>query len=104
MKGPDGNSRRIVFYEEPTMIGLEASYTCKGETRTSLRHVWNADTGQSGYVDPAGVSAMAGDEAVVGVAYTDMTGLEVSAPSRGIYVKTTRYADGTVKNERICFR
>lgn len=104
MKWPDGNSRRIFFYEEPTTIGLEASYTCKGETRTSLRHVWNADTGQSGYVDPAGVSAMAGDGAVVGVAYTDMTGLEVSAPSRGIYVKTTRYADGTVKNERICFR
>ena len=47
---------------------------------------------------------MAGDEAVVGVAYTDMTGPEVSAPSRGIYVKTTRYADGTVKNERICFQ
>ena len=38
MKWPDGNSRRIFFYEEPTMIGLEASYTCKGETRTSLRH------------------------------------------------------------------
>jgi len=41
------------------------------------------------------------DTEAIGIYYTDMLGRRVSPRHRGIYIKTTTYSDGTVKNEKI---
>lgn len=41
------------------------------------------------------------DTEAIAIHYTDMLGRRVSPNHRGIYIKTTTYSDGTVKNEKL---
>ena len=101
MKWSSETTRRIYFYEEPQTVALESSYTIKGETHSSLRYLYDVATGEGKYMDFSGISTIAADKAVVSVTYTDMTGKVVSSPVHGLYIKSTRYADGTVRNEKV---
>lgn len=101
MKWNGENNRRIYFYEVPETVAIETSYTVDGDTHNSLRHVYNVATGESRYVDPAEISTITGDKTIVKVIYTDVTGMVVASPEHGLYIKTTSYADGTVRNEKV---
>lgn len=51
--------------------------------------------------DSSGIEDVATDSEVVSEVYYSMQGVQVVAPEAGLYVKVTRYADGTTKSERI---
>lgn len=101
MKWSSETTRRIYFYEEPQTVALESSYTIKGETNSSLRYLYDVATGEGKYMDFSGISTIAADKAVVSVTYTDMTGKVAKSPVHGMYIKSTRHADGTVRNEKV---
>jgi hypothetical protein len=51
--------------------------------------------------DPTSVRRLPNDTEAFGIYYTDMLGRRISPRQGGIYIKTTTYSDGTVKNEKI---
>lgn len=48
-----------------------------------------------------GVNAVVADKQVASESYTGLDGVKVANPERGVYVKTIRYADGSVKNVKV---
>ena len=81
------------------------------QDKTKLRVVAALVNTQSGEVvnaekatvtdDPTSVQRVQRDTEAIGIYYTDMLGRRVSPRHPGIYIKTTTYSDGTVKNEKI---
>lgn len=53
--------------------------------------------------NPTPVRSLKDETEAIGIYYTDMLGRRVSPRRGGIYIKTTTYSDGTVKNEKITF-
>lgn len=52
------------------------------------------------YDDPAAISAVTASAAQTAT-YYDMTGRRVAAPAKGLYVKKTTLADGSVKSQKV---
>ncbi len=51
--------------------------------------------------DPSNVGSVGPDKEIMDMKFFDMQGREVVNPSKGIYVKTVKYSDGSVKTSKI---
>lgn len=52
------------------------------------------------YSDPTGIDGTLAEKKIRSINYFDLSGREVSAPVKGVYVKRTSYADGKVVTEK----
>lgn len=93
----DGTMHGLYFYTtEFNKLGIQVTYTAdNGETAKS-DIAWY-------HVTANGInSAKTGSETdVKSVIYTDLAGRKLSAPAKGITIKTVNYADGTVKSFKL---
>lgn len=93
----DGTLHNVYFYSTGfNKIGVEVTYTGGGETHSS-GIAWY-DTSN---INNAMIS---GNNAVKGVSYVDLSGRKVSNPTNGVFIKSVKYADGTVKNVKVVKR
>ena len=81
-----------IFSEGFDRIGVQMVYTGAGEVNKS-DIVYVSATGD----DPDGIHNATANGQPISTTFTDLSGRRVAAPSKGIYVKTTRYANGAVK-------
>ena len=88
----DGNYHGITLHNvNATRIGLQTVYIMGGETRRSSIVY---------YGETDGISATKSSEAVKTV-YYDLSGREISNPSKGIYVKVVEHADGSRSTSKV---
>lgn len=74
-------------------LGIQVFYTAGGETRASRLVYFGDKNAINGIADEG--------KTVVSTTYTDMGGRRVTNPSKGIYVKSVTYADGTTRKLKI---
>lgn len=87
-----GNKRSMYFYKSDyTSFGVQALYK-DGDT------VYRSNIVRYGELD--GISATEAANAK-SMEYTDLCGREVKSPSTGIYIMTTKFADGTKKSVKV---
>ena len=88
-----GNAHAIMIYEKAKRIGVQAFYQ-DGDNRLVTDIV---------YSDGTTVSSVNGvtDVATGETFYTDLSGRRVVKPTRGIYIKSVRMVDGSIKSEKI---
>lgn len=89
------NDRRIYFYKDPkTSLGIESLYI-DGDTRLTVgvtEYFLNTDG-----IATSPVST----KRSVSVEYTDLQGRRVNRPTKGIYVRTVTFDDGTKESKKI---
>lgn len=93
----DGTERNVSFFRTDfSRLGVQSIYKGGGETRRS----------DIVYATTTGINGVSGDasKVVKGIVYTDLSGRRVANPAKGIYIKTTTYADGNVRNVKIVKR
>lgn len=57
----------------------------------------------TGYIASSGVEALPSESEIVSCEYYDLTGARLQAePSKGVFIRLSRNADGSVKSEKIC--
>lgn len=91
----DENNRRVYFYKEPKhKLGLEALYIDKDNRLSS---------GITEYLlDETGIDEnTATAKRIASVEYADLTGRRVSRPTKGIYVRTITFDDGTKESKKV---
>lgn len=80
-------------------IGVQMIYKGGGEVRKSaITYISATDE------DPSAVSNVAQTGEVAGVTYTDLSGRRVSRPGKGLFIQTTRLADGTITTSKRLFK
>lgn len=80
-------------------IGVQMIYKGGGEVRKSaITYISATDE------DPSAVSNVAQTGKVAGVTYTDLSGRRVSRPGKGLFIQTTRLADGTITTSKHLFK
>lgn len=80
-------------------IGVQMIYKGGGEVRKSaITYISATDE------DPSAVSNVAQTGKVAGVTYTDLSGRRVSRPGKGLFIQTTRLADGTITTSNRLFK
>lgn len=80
-------------------IGVQMIYKGGGEVRKSaITYISATDE------DPSAVSNVAQTGNVAGVTYTDLSGRRVSRPGKGLFIQTTRLADGTITTSKRLFK
>lgn len=80
-------------------IGVQMIYKGGGEVRKSaITYISATDE------DPSAVSNVAQTGKVAGVTYTDLSGRRVSRPGKGLFIQTTRLADGTITTSKCLFK
>lgn len=80
-------------------IGVQMIYKGGGEVRKSaITYISATDE------DPSAVSNVAQTGKVAGVTYTDLSGRRVSRPGKGLFIQTTRLADGTITTNKHLFK
>lgn len=80
-------------------IGVQMIYKSGGEVRKSaITYISATDE------DPSAVSNVAQTGKVAGVTYTDLSGRRVSRPGKGLFIQTTRLADGTITTSKRLFK
>lgn len=80
-------------------IGVQMIYKGGGEVRKSaITYISATDE------DPSAVSNVAQTGKVAGVTYTDLSGRRVSRPGKGLFIQTTRLADGTITTSKRLFK
>lgn len=80
-------------------IGVQMIYKGGGEVRKSAITYISATE-----EDPSAVSNVAQTGKVAGVTYTDLSGRRVSRPGKGLFIQTTRLADGTITTSKHLFK
>lgn len=80
-------------------IGVQMIYKGGGEVRKSAITYISATN-----EDPSAVSNVAQTGKVAGVTYTDLSGRRVSRPGNGLFIQTTRLADGTITTSKRLFK
>lgn len=80
-------------------IGVQMIYKGGGEVRKSAITYISATE-----EDPSAVSNVAQTGKVAGVTYTDLSGRRVSHPGKGLFIQTTRLADGTITTSKRLFK
>lgn len=80
-------------------IGVQMIYKGGGEVRKSAITYISATE-----EDPSAVSNVAQTGKVAGVTYTDLSGRRVSRPGKGLFIQTTRLADGTITTSKRLFK
>ncbi len=88
----DGNVRRVYFYTDVLNFGLQEFYLDGDRRLVSNLVTYNVTDG---------VSETAVAKELKSVVYTDLSGRRVSKPSKGIYVRTVEYADGTRSIDKV---
>lgn len=88
-----GNAHAVMIYEKAGRIGVQAFYQ-DGNNRLVTDIVYNDGTVVSNI---NGVSEVAIGKPV----YTDLSGRRVASPSKGIYIKSVRMADGNIKSIKV---
>lgn len=76
-------------------FGVQSTYTGGGEEHSSnIVYYVNTDEG---------IKKIDSNEAkaVKSTSYTDLSGRTVKSPSKGLYIKTVKFADGTVKSYKV---
>ena len=93
----DENARTIYFYKEvKEKIGMEAFYI-DGDTRLG-----SGVAEYYPYGDPTGVKMTdANVKQIKSVEFYDLSGRKVSNPTKGIYLRTVTYSDGTKASRKI---
>lgn len=80
-------------------IGVQMIYKGGGEVRKSaITYISATDE------DLSAVSNVAQTGKVAGVTYTDLSGRRVSRPDKGLFIQTTRLADGTITTSKRLFK
>lgn len=80
-------------------IGVQMIYKGGGEVRKSaITYISATDE------DPSAVSNVTQTGKVAGVTYTDLSGRRVSRPGKGLFIQTTRLADGTITTSKRLFK
>lgn len=80
-------------------ISVQMIYKGGGEVRKSaITYISATDE------DPSAVSNVAQTGKVAGVTYTDLSGRRVSRPGKGLFIQTTRLADGTITTSKRLFK
>lgn len=80
-------------------IGVQMIYKGGGEVRKSaITYISATDE------NPSAVSNVAQTGKVAGVTYTDLSGRRVSRPGKGLFIQTTRLADGTITTSKRLFK
>ena len=77
-----------------------------GFEKLGIRSTYTADNGETAdsditwyYLTPTGITAAPETgKNVKSVSYTDLSGRRISAPAKGLYIKTVTFDDGTVKS------
>lgn len=97
------DDQRIIYFYVTGFekMGIQEIYVDEDGTRYPSEIAWiNADG------TPTGVkSTFAKNGAdVKSVVYTDLSGRRVAKPAQGIYVKTIKFSDGTVKNTKVVIK
>lgn len=91
----DENNRRVYFYKEPKhKLGLEALYIDKDNRLSSGITEYLLD--ETGIDDNTATA-----KRIASVEYTDLTGRRVSRPTKGIYVRTITFDDGTKESKKV---
>lgn len=80
-------------------IGVQMIYKGGGEVRKSAITYISATE-----EDPSAVSNVAQTGKVAGITYTDLSGRRVSRPGKGLFIQTTRLADGTITTSKRLFK
>lgn len=88
-----GNAHAVMIYENASRIGVQAFYL-DGDKRLTTDIVYSDGTVVSGIKE---VSEMTMGKPF----YTDLSGRRVENPSKGVYVKSVRMADGQLKSEKV---
>lgn len=88
-----GNAHAVMIYEKAGRIGVQAFYQ-DGNNRLVTDIVYNDGTVVSNI---NGVSEVAIGKPV----YTDLSGRRVASPSKGVYIKSVRMADGNIKSVKV---
>ncbi len=80
-------------------IGVQMIYKGGGEVRKSaITYISATDE------DLSAVNNVAQTGKVAGVTYTDLSGRRVSRPGKGLFIQTTRLADGTITTSKRLFK
>ena len=88
-----GNAHAVMIYENASRIGVQAFYL-DGDKRLTTDIVYSDGTVVSGIKE---VSEMTMGKPF----YTDLSGRRVENPTKGVYVKSVRMADGQLKSEKV---
>lgn len=93
-----GDTRTLFFHHTGfDTIGVDAFYK-DGDTEChSGRVTYNVNTHTTG-IDSKLTDA---EQKVAAVTYTDLSGRSVAHPKHGVYLKTIKYADGTIKTKKM---
>lgn len=85
-----------IFINDPyTNIGLQTIYKGGGEVRKSNIMWYPKDpTSNVKEIDTNNAS-------LTSITYTDLSGRRVSEPTSGLYIKTSKYSDGTVRSIKV---
>ena len=93
------NGKRYVYFKNASApkstIGVEVVYIVDGEEFVSDRLVYDIATGKDTVV--TGISATKGNLQVKAIEYYDLSGRRMPNAEKGVSIKLTRYADGSVK-------
>lgn len=97
------NTKRYIYFEkvsEPKeTIGVELVYTHDGKEYVSDRLVYDIATGKDSVL---GISHAMGDGSQVkSVEYYDLSGRRLPSSAKGVGIRLTRYADGSVKTVKV---
>ena len=91
----DGDLHRVFFYGELfKSIGVEVYYTVKGERRKSNRLIFGDDAVESIEMNKVEVESH----------YIDLNGRRIERPENGIYIKASKYEDGSVEYTKTLVR
>ena len=97
LTGSEG--KRYIYFKTASApkstIGVELVYTVDGEEFVSDRLVYDIATGKDTVV--TGISATKGNLQVKAIEYYDLSGRRMPNAEKGVSIKLTRYADGSVK-------
>lgn len=91
----NGTSHTIYINEETfsdISVGIQAIYKGGDEVMTS-EIAW--------YGDPSGIKSLDNSQTTGGVAYYDLSGRRVTRPAAGLYIKTVKLSDGTVRSTKV---
>lgn len=96
------NDRRLYFYTEPKeKLGIEAVYVYEDDSEEIC-----LSSGITEYYinGESGIELNTADEKrVTSVTYTDLSGQRVSRPTKGIYVRTVKFADGKTQSKKVVY-
>lgn len=91
--------KRYIYFKTASApkstIGVELVYIVDGEEFVSDRLVYDIATGKDTVV--TGISATKGNLQVKAIEYYDLSGRRMPNAEKGVSIKLTRYADGSVK-------